>query len=383
MKYLITGGAGFIGSALSRLLAETPENRVVVLDKLTYAGSVSSLRSLKGKSNFRFVQGDIRDRGLVSSLLAEEEITTVIHLAAESHVDRSIDSPALVIDTNVMGTLVLLEAALAHWRSLPTASRDSFRFHHVSTDEVFGDLGPEDPSFTEQSRYAPSSPYAASKAAADHLVRAWHRTYGLPVVLTNCSNNHGPFQFPEKLIPLTILNAMQGVGIPIYGTGGNVRDWLHVEDHARALALVARCGRIGAGYNIGGEAECSNLTLVETICDLLDQKRPGASGSSYRNLITFVTDRPGHDRRYGLDTTNIRTELGWTPTYTLKAGIESTVDWYLQNSWWWQPIRQELYHGERLGLEQSRPGGAKGHSPLSAKANSSQAANVIGSVTRT
>ncbi|WP_449394503.1 dTDP-glucose 4,6-dehydratase [Devosia riboflavina] len=368
MKYLITGGAGFIGSALSRLLAENPENRVVVLDKLTYAGSMGSLRSLKGKSNFRFVCGDIRDRSLVSSLLADEEITTIIHLAAESHVDRSIDSPALVMDTNVMGTLVLLEAALAHWRSFSTAVQGNFRFHHVSTDEVFGDLGPADPCFTEQSPYAPSSPYAASKAAADHLVRAWHRTYGLPVVLTNCSNNHGPFQFPEKLIPLTILNALQGVSIPIYGTGGNVRDWLHVEDHARALALVARSGRLGASYNIGGEAECSNLTLVESICDILDRKKPDPSGRSYRNLITFVTDRPGHDRRYGLDISNIRTELGWTPTYTLKAGIESTVDWYLQNSWWWQPIRDERYGGERLGLEQTRPGIAKDHPALSAKA---------------
>jgi dTDP-glucose 4,6-dehydratase len=354
MKYLITGGAGFIGSALSRLLGAAAENRVVILDKLTYAGSLGSLRALKGKRNVRFVQGDIRDRGLISSLLAEEKIETIIHLAAETHVDRSIDSPAVVMDTNVMGTLVLLEAALAHWRTLAPQAQQAFRFHHVSTDEVFGDLGPDDPCFTEETPYAPSSPYSASKAAADHLVRAWHRTYGLPVVLTNCSNNHGPFQFPEKLIPLTILNALYGTPIPIYGTGGNVRDWLHVEDHARALALVARSGRIGESYNIGGEAECTNLALVETICDILDRRRPKTSGASYRDLITFVTDRPGHDRRYGLDITKIRSELGWTPSHTLSSGIENTIEWYLQNSWWWQPIRDTSYQGERLGLERSK-----------------------------
>ncbi|WIY54197.1 dTDP-glucose 4,6-dehydratase [Devosia sp. YIM 151766] len=354
MNYLITGGAGFIGSALCRLLAGNAENRVVVLDKLTYAGSMGSLRSLKGKSNFRFVRGDIRNRSLVSSLLADENIDTIIHLAAESHVDRSIDTPALAIDTNVMGTLVLLEAALAHWRSLPPPGQQAFRFHHVSTDEVFGDLGPDDPCFTEQSPYAPSSPYAASKAAADHLVRAWHRTYGLPVVLTNCTNNHGAFQFPEKLIPITILNALQGINIPVYGTGKNVRDWLHVEDHVRALALVAKSGRPGESYNIGGEAECSNLTLVETICDVLDQRRLGGAGFSYQNLITFVTDRPGHDRRYGLDISKIKIELGWAPTYTLKTGLERTIDWYLQNSWWWRPIREKRYQGARLGLERAQ-----------------------------
>lgn len=351
MNFLVTGGAGFIGSALCRLLARNSQDRVVVLDKLTYAGSMGSLRQICSQPNFRFVRGDIRDRQLVSALLAEEKIVTVIHLAAETHVDRSIDSPAVVVDTNVVGTLVLLEAALAYQRSLPHAEQRAFRFHHVSTDEVFGDLDASDPCFTEQSPYAPSSPYSASKAAADHLVRAWHRTYGLPVVLTNCSNNHGPFQFPEKLIPLTILNALQGSAIPIYGTGRNVRDWLHVEDHARALAIVAQEGRLGTSYNIGGQAECTNLDLVEMICDILDQKRPLPWGKSYRSLITFVPDRPGHDRRYGLDTTKIRNELGWAPRHSLRSGIENTVDWYLHNDWWWEPIRAHRYQGTRLGLE--------------------------------
>lgn len=355
MNYLITGGAGFIGSALTRLLAQDGNDRIVVLDKLTYAGSLGSLRSLKSRPNFRFVQGDIADRALVDQLLAEEQIGTIIHLAAESHVDRSIDSPSLVADTNIMGTLSLLEAVLTHWRSLPPTAKPAFRFHHVSTDEVFGDLGPSDPRFTENSPYAPSSPYAASKAAADHLVRAWHRTYGLPVVLTNCSNNHGPYQFPEKLIPLTILNALHGMSIPIYGNGQNVRDWLHVDDHARGLALVARSGRPGESYNIGGDAECTNLMLVEAICDALDQRRPTKSGSSYRNLMTFVADRPGHDRRYGLDATKIRTELGWKPLHTLASGLADTIDWYLENGWWWSPIRAQRYQGERLGLEHKQP----------------------------
>jgi dTDP-glucose 4,6-dehydratase len=349
MNILVTGAAGFIGSALCRELAADAGNRVVALDKLTYAGTLSSLQSLQRRSNFRFVHGDIGDRELVAELLSAEGIDTVLHLAAESHVDRSIDGPAVFVETNVMGTCVLLETALAHWRGLPPAARDGFRFHHVSTDEVFGDLSAEEAAFTEETPYAPSSPYSASKAASDHLVRAWHHTYGLPVTLSNCSNNYGPFHFPEKLIPLVILNALDEMPIPIYGNGTNIRDWLYVEDHARALVLVARSGEVGSSYNIGGEAERTNLAIVETICDLLDRRRPRRSGASHRDLITFVADRPGHDRRYAMDIAKIERELGWRPLETLDTGLERTVDWYLANPWWWEPIRQRRYGGERLG----------------------------------
>lgn len=346
---LVTGGAGFIGSALCRFLVGEG-HRVVALDKLTYAGSQGSLDALRHDTNFRFVRGDIRDRQLLDSILADEPVATIMHLAAESHVDRSIDAPETFVDTNVMGTCILLEAALAHWRRLPSAEAEAFRFHHVSTDEVFGDLDPDEPAFTEETRYAPSSPYAASKAASDHLVNAWHRTFGLPVVRTNCSNNYGPFQFPEKLIPLTILNALAEVEIPIYGTGLNVRDWLYVEDHVRAMVLVAEQGAIGASYNIGGGAECTNLGMVETICALLDRSRPRRSGASYADLITFVDDRPGHDRRYAMDFGRLRRDLGWRPAETLESGLARTVGWYLDNAWWWEPIRGHQYAGARLGL---------------------------------
>lgn len=350
MRILVTGGAGFIGSALCRLLVEDGGHRVVAYDKLTYAGSTGAIAELHHRPDFRFVRGDIRDRPLLDAVLSEEQIDTVMHLAAESHVDRSIDAPNAVVDTNVMGTCVVLEAALAHWRGLTPPVRQAFRFHHISTDEVFGDLDADEAAFTERSNYAPSSPYAASKAAADHLVSAWHRTFGLPVVRSNCSNNYGPFQFPEKLIPLTILNALAEAPIPIYGTGQNVRDWLYVDDHVRALALIAERGAVGASYNIGGDAECTNLHIAETICALLDRRRPRPSRASYRDLIAFVTDRPGHDRRYAMNFGKLHRELGWRPSETLASGLDRTVAWYLENDWWWGPIRGERYAGQRLGL---------------------------------
>lgn len=350
MNVLVTGGAGFIGSAVCRLLASDPANRVVALDKLTYAGTQGSLKALAHAANFRFVQGDISESGLVKDLLEAGKIDCIMHLAAESHVDRSIDAPEAFVETNVLGTCRMLTAALAYWRTLTPARRDAFRFHHVSTDEVFGDLGPTDPAFDETSRYAPSSPYSASKAAADHLVRAWHRTYGLPVVLSNCSNNYGPFHYPEKLIPLAVLNALEERAIPIYGTGAHVRDWLYVEDHARALALIARTGAVGESYNVGGRAECTNLHLIAMLCALLDTRRPRPSGKSHLDLITFVADRPGHDRRYAVDSTRIERELGWHPCETLSTGLARTVDWYLGNAWWWLPLRKQRGYGKRLGL---------------------------------
>ncbi len=299
--------------------------------------------------HYRFVQGDIGDAHLVGSLLRDEQINVVMHLAAESHVDRSIDGPALFIETNVVGTFRLLNAALGYWRGLPPERQRRFRFHHISTDEVFGDLPFDDGVFTEETPYNPSSPYSASKAASDHLVRAWHHTYGLPVVLSNCSNNYGPYHFPEKLVPLVILNALEGKPLPVYGKGENVRDWLFVEDHARALELVATRGRVGESYNVGGRAERTNLNVVETICDLLDRKRPLASGRSRRELITFVTDRPGHDRRYAIDPSKIERDLGWFQRESFESGLSKTIDWYLENEWWWRPIREQKYGGTRLG----------------------------------
>lgn len=340
MNILVTGGAGFIGSAVCRLLASDPDNRVVVLDKLTYAGNRSSLGSLERKPNFQFVEGDIGDRACVAGLLRGSQIDRIMHLAAETHVDRSIDGPATFIDTNVVGTCRLLEAALDFWRDLPAAKKARFRFCHVSTDEVFGDLPFDESLFREDTPYAPSSPYSASKAASDHLVRAWHRTYGLPVVLSNCSNNYGPFHFPEKLIPLVILNALEERPLPVYGHGTNVRDWLHVDDHARALNLVARRGAVGESYNIGGSAERSNIEVVRAICEVLDRLRPRAGGSSYRDLIAFVSDRPGHDRRYAIDSAKIRREIGWFPVESFDSGLERTVNWYLDNEWWWLPLRK-------------------------------------------
>lgn len=339
MRVLVTGGAGFIGSAVCRHLMSDPGNVVVVLDKLTYAGNLESIRGLRDKPNFTFVRGDICDGPLVGRLLEQHGIDHVMHLAAETHVDRSIDGPGTFIETNVVGTYVLLHAALNYWQKLSPKGQREFRFHHVSTDEVFGDLPFDGSLFSEETPYAPSSPYSASKAASDHLARAWHHTYGLPVVLTNCSNNYGPYHFPEKLIPLMILNALAEQKLPVYGTGSNVRDWLYVEDHARALALVSARGKIGESYNIGGRAECSNLDMVEAICWLLDARVPRPNGALYGDLISFVADRPGHDRRYAMDIGKIERELGWRPVETLTTGLAKTVDWYLGNAGWWRPLQ--------------------------------------------
>ena len=347
-RILVTGGAGFIGSAVVRRLVGRGHH-IVILDKLTYSGNLASLELVADAANYRFVQADIADQGIVSLLLAEERIDAIMHLAAESHVDRSIDGPGIFVETNVTGTFKLLNAALGYWRALDGNARDNFRFHHISTDEVFGDLPFDSGMFTEETAYAPSSPYSASKAAADHFVRAWHDTYGLPVVLSNCSNNYGPYHFPEKLIPLIILNALDGKPLPVYGKGENVRDWLHVDDHAAALELVLTKGKVGESYNVGGRAERTNLTVVETICDLLDERRPLASGEHRRSLITFVTDRPGHDRRYAIDPAKIERELGWSADHSFEAGLAETIDWFIANEGWWRPIRDGNYGGARLG----------------------------------
>jgi dTDP-glucose 4,6-dehydratase len=354
MNILVTGGAGFIGSAVCRELVANPEHRVINVDKLTYAGNLESLRQIEGQPNYRFVRADICDEATILGILRDEQVGAVMHLAAESHVDRSIDGPAAFIETNIVGTFTMLSAALTHWRELSEPAKSAFRFHHISTDEVFGDLPFDSGIFTEETPYAPSSPYSASKASSDHLVRAWHETYGLPVVLSNCSNNYGPFHFPEKLIPLVILNAVDGKPLPVYGSGANVRDWLFVEDHARALELVVTRGKPGESYNIGGRAEQTNLSVVETICDILDETRPREGGRRHRDLITFVTDRPGHDRRYAIDATKIERELGWKPTETFETGLRQTVQWYLDNDWWWKPIRGERYAGARLGAAGKR-----------------------------
>ncbi|MEZ5810786.1 MAG: dTDP-glucose 4,6-dehydratase [Rhizobiaceae bacterium] len=349
MNILVTGGAGFIGSAVCRLLVGQGDDRVINVDKLTYAGNLASLAMLEDNPNYAFHQVDICDGNAIADVLKREQVGAIMHLAAESHVDRSIDGPAAFVETNVVGTFRMLEAALDHWRGLTGEAKDNFRFHHISTDEVFGDLPLDEGIFTETSPYAPSSPYSASKAASDHLVRAWHETYGLPVVLSNCSNNYGPYHFPEKLIPLVILNALDEKPLPVYGRGENVRDWLHVEDHARALECVLKKGVTGQSYNIGGRAERTNLSVVEAICDILDGKRPRANGESHRALIKFVTDRPGHDRRYAIDATKIETELGWSAQETFETGLEKTVDWYIANEGWWGPIRDGSYAGARLG----------------------------------
>ena len=346
MKLLITGGAGFIGSAVVRL-AIARGHEVVNLDALTYAACLYNVASVADNPRYAFERIDIRDRAAVEGCFARHRPDAVMHLAAESHVDRSIDGPADFIETNIVGTFTLLEAARGYW--LREGRPDGFRFHHISTDEVFGTL-PADPSvkFTEDTAYDPRSPYSASKAGSDHLVRAWHETYGLPVVLTNCSNNYGPFHFPEKLIPVIILNALAGKPLPIYGDGSNVRDWLYVEDHADALLLVLERGENGRSYNIGGENERSNLELVRTICGILDRLVPCEAGA-YADLITFVTDRPGHDARYAIDPSRIRQELGWRPSVTVEEGLERTVRWYLDNESWWRPLLERRGVGQRLG----------------------------------
>ncbi|QNA84431.1 dTDP-glucose 4,6-dehydratase [Sphingomonas sp. So64.6b] len=325
---LVTGGAGFIGSAVCRHLIADGRTRVINLDLMTYAASHAALAEIEASPNYRFVQGDIADRRLVADVLATERVDAIMHLAAESHVDRSIDGPAVFIETNITGTFHMLEAALDHWRSLSGAARADFRFHHVSTDEVFGDLPFDDSKFSEDSAYRPSSPYSASKAAADHLVRAWHHTYGLPVVLSNCSNNYGPHQYPEKLIPLTITRAAAGETLPVYGTGANVRDWLHVADHARALDMVMTRGAPGATYVVGGREEHSNIAVVAMICDLIDERMPSSAGRR-RSLIRFVEDRAGHDRRYAIDPSRIEQALDWYPEIRFREGLAGTIDWYL------------------------------------------------------
>ena len=348
MKILVTGGAGFIGSAVVRQ-AIRDGHAVVNLDALTYAACLENVAGVSNSPGYVFEQADIRDRTALDRIFATHAPDAVMHLAAESHVDRSIDGPADFIETNITGTFNMLEAARSYW--VAKGRPEGFRFHHISTDEVFGSL-PDDPSvkFTEDTPYDPRSPYSSSKAASDHLVRAWHETYGLPVVLTNCSNNYGPFHFPEKLIPVVILNALAGKPLPIYGTGANIRDWLYVEDHADALLTVLQKGAIGRSYNIGGENERTNLDLVKTLCAILDEKRPKASGS-YADQITFVADRPGHDARYAIDPTRIRTELGWRPSVTVEEGLARTVQWYLDNEAWWRPLQARQGVGQRLGVK--------------------------------
>jgi dTDP-glucose 4,6-dehydratase len=347
-RILVTGGAGFIGSALCRHLIREG-HAVVNVDKLTYAGNLASLNDIHAEPKYVFVKGDICDETLMRSTMTQHKIDAVMHLAAESHVDRSIDGPGAFVETNIVGTFRLLSAALAYWRQLDDVNQAEFRFHHISTDEVFGDLPFDSGVFTEETPYAPSSPYSASKAASDHFVRAWHETYGLPVVLTNCSNNYGPFHFPEKLIPLAILNALDEKPLPVYGTGANVRDWLYVDDHARALEAAVLKGKIGESYNIGGRAERTNLSVVQTICTMLDDQKPRAGGKPYSDLITLVADRPGHDRRYAIDPTKAERELGWHASETFESGLAKTVDWYMRNKGWWGPISEKQYAGQRLG----------------------------------
>ena len=345
-KVLVTGGAGFIGSALCRRLVGDGAS-VLNIDALTYAGNLQSLAAIGNAPNYRFAKIDICDRRALTEAFETFAPDQVIHLAAESHVDRSIMAGDAFIQTNIVGTFSLLEAARAYWRGLPEPRRESFRFLHVSTDEVYGSLG-EDGAFVEETAYDPSSPYSASKAAADHLVSAWARTYGFPALISNCSNNYGPYHFPEKLIPLIILNAIHGKPLPVYGAGANVRDWLYVEDHARALDLIVARGRVGEKYNVGGRNERRNIEVVMRICAILDRLRPLAR--SHESLIAFVADRPGHDRRYAIDATKLERELGWRALETFESGIEKTVRWYLDNEWWWRPLRDKVYAGERLGV---------------------------------
>ncbi|QTN47559.1 dTDP-glucose 4,6-dehydratase [Ectopseudomonas mendocina] len=351
MRILITGGAGFIGSALIRHLIRDTGHEVLNLDKLTYAGNLDSLLEITGNPRYRFVQADIADAERVAATLSEFQPDAIMHLAAESHVDRSIDGPAAFIQTNIVGTYSLLESTRAYWLGLNTVRKAAFRFHHISTDEVYGDLHGVDDLFTETTPYAPSSPYSASKAASDHLVRAWQRTYGLPVLITNCSNNYGPYHFPEKLIPLMILNALAGKPLPVYGNGQQVRDWLYVEDHARALLKVVSEGKVGETYNIGGHNEQKNLDVVRAICALLEELAPQkpAGIARYEDLISYVQDRPGHDLRYAIDASKIECELGWVPQETFETGLRKTVQWYLDNLEWCRRVQDGSYQGQRLG----------------------------------
>jgi dTDP-glucose 4,6-dehydratase len=352
MKIIVTGGAGFIGSAVVRHIIDATSDEVLVIDKLTYAGNLESLAPVASNARYSFRQVDICDRAALDKAFEEFQPDAVMHLAAESHVDRSIDGPAAFIETNIVGTYVLLEAARYYWNQLASSSKDAFRFHHISTDEVYGDLHDTESLFTETTPYSPSSPYSASKASSDHLVRAWLRTYGLPTIVTNCSNNYGPYHFPEKLIPLVILNALEGKPLPVYGNGCQIRDWLYVEDHARALYKVVTEGKPGETYNIGGHNERKNIDVVKTICRLLDKivtTKPGRI-NHFEELITYVTDRPGHDLRYAIDASKIERELGWKPSETFESGIRKTVEWYLANESWWQRVKDGSYSRERLGL---------------------------------
>jgi len=348
MKILVTGGAGFIGSAVVRM-AVNQGHQIVNLDKLTYAANLENVGMLASNPNYAFEQVDINDAAAVNAVFEKHRPEAVMHLAAESHVDRSIDGPGAFIQTNVIGTFNMLQSARGLWDNLKGEAKENFRFHHVSTDEVYGDLHPGDPAFEETTPYDPSSPYSASKAASDHLVRAWHRTYGFPVVVTNCSNNYGPYQFPEKLIPVVILKALHEQEIPVYGTGENIRDWLYVDDHADALLTVLTKGRLGETYNIGGNNERTNLELVKTICAIMDERK--IHNTACESLITFVTDRPGHDYRYAINATKIESELGWTPSVEWNQGFEKTIDWYLDNRAWWTPLMKKKIFGERLGTQ--------------------------------
>jgi len=356
---MITGGAGFIGSAVCRYLINEREVEVLNIDKLTYAGVPASLKEIENNARYHFKQVDICDKEIVAQLFADFQPDAVMHLAAESHVDRSIDGPSAFIQTNIVGTYTMLECAREYWNALPAPQKEQFRFHHISTDEVYGSLGKEG-LFEETTPYDPRSPYSASKASSDHLVKAWFHTYGLPVVITNCSNNYGPYHFPEKLIPLVILNALDEKPLPIYGKGDQIRDWLYVDDHARALVLVVEKGRLGETYNVGGRNERTNLEVVETICTILDELKPLKNVEaekplkSYCELITFVKDRPGHDMRYAIDATKLETELGWKALEDFDSGIRKTIQWYLNNQWWWEPIRSAKYAGERLGTTKTK-----------------------------
>lgn len=347
MKILVTGGAGFIGSAVIRHIIHNTQDSVINLDILTYAGNLESLGSASDNEKYAFEQVDICDRTELDRVLKQQKPDVIMHLAAESHVDRSIDGPATFVETNIIGTYTLLEASRAYWNTLPEDKKATFKFHHISTDEVYGDLGGTDDLFTEETSYDPSSPYSASKASSDHLVRAWLRTYGLPTIITNCSNNYGPYHFPEKLIPLVILNALEGKPLPIYGEGDQIRDWLYVEDHARALVKVVTEGVVGETYNIGGNNEKKNIEVVETICDILNELVP--QKSDYKELISFVKDRPGHDIRYAINASKIEKELNWTPKETFETGLRKTVEWYLANAKWCKRVQDGSYQRERLG----------------------------------